>query len=145
MNRYVCGFMFNEGRTKVALIRKNRPKWQKNKLNGIGGKIELGEIPIDAMVREFREESGIDTGTGMWDEFCILSGAGWSVNMYRSIGNIYKLRTVEDEEIELHNVNAVMRAGAVPNLNWLIPMALNSNVILARVHEAIPDGELQDG
>jgi hypothetical protein len=34
----VAGFLFRNNDTEVALIRKNKPDWQKGKLNGIGGK-----------------------------------------------------------------------------------------------------------
>ena len=56
---YVVGFLFNPDMTEVVLIKKNRPDWQKGLLNGVGGKIESGEDPITAMIREFKEETGI--------------------------------------------------------------------------------------
>jgi 8-oxo-dGTP pyrophosphatase MutT (NUDIX family) len=55
---YVLGIMFSENEKKVLVIWKSRPAWQVDKLNGIGGKIEEGETPIEAMHREFREETG---------------------------------------------------------------------------------------
>lgn len=66
MKRYVIGFMFDETIKHVVLIRKNRPDWQAGKLNGIGGHIEPGEFPIDAMVREFHEETGAKTKISTW-------------------------------------------------------------------------------
>jgi 8-oxo-dGTP pyrophosphatase MutT (NUDIX family) len=57
-HRYVLGFVFNRNLGRVLLVLKNRPAWQANKLNGIGGKIEVGETPLQAMEREFREETG---------------------------------------------------------------------------------------
>lgn len=39
----VLGFVFNKEHTKIALIKKNRPEWQKDKYNGIGGHIEKKE------------------------------------------------------------------------------------------------------
>lgn len=56
--QYVLGIMFSEDEERVLAIWKNRPDWQAGKLNGIGGKIEDGETPIEAMRREFREETG---------------------------------------------------------------------------------------
>ena len=57
---YVLGFAFTtDGR--VALIQKKRPAWQAGRLNGIGGKVEGTEHSAAAMVREFREETGVDT------------------------------------------------------------------------------------
>lgn len=57
-HRYVLGFMFNEAKTHVLLVKKNRPAWQAGLLNGIGSKIEPGEQPLEAMEREFQEETG---------------------------------------------------------------------------------------
>jgi 8-oxo-dGTP pyrophosphatase MutT (NUDIX family) len=56
-DRYVLGFVFSQACDRVLLIWKNRPAWQKDKLNGIGGKIEAGETPKQAMEREFTEET----------------------------------------------------------------------------------------
>lgn len=56
---YCAGFLFGPYLADVALIRKAKPAWQRGKLNGIGGKVEPGETPHDAMVREFEEEAGV--------------------------------------------------------------------------------------
>lgn len=72
MNRYVVGLMFNDDMTKVCMIRKNRPDWQKGLLNGIGGKIDGRETPLEAMIREFREETGVDTKARAWAHVCTL-------------------------------------------------------------------------
>lgn len=66
MIRYVCGFAFSPNRIDVAVILKNRPEFLAGKFNGIGGKIEHGEYVHDAMVREFKEEAGIDTEVTDW-------------------------------------------------------------------------------
>lgn len=44
----------------VLVIQKDRPDWQKGKLNLPGGKIEDGETPEEAAIRELKEESGLD-------------------------------------------------------------------------------------
>lgn len=59
---------------RVALVEKNRPEWQKGRMNGIGGHIEEGEAPWDAMVREFWEETGCRTEQLRWKNFVTLSG-----------------------------------------------------------------------
>jgi 8-oxo-dGTP diphosphatase len=56
---WVVGFVF-KNRDEVTLVMKNRPEWQKGKLNGVGGKIEAGETSAQAMRREFKEEAGAD-------------------------------------------------------------------------------------
>lgn len=66
MISYCLGFAFNKD--YVVLIKKTRPDHLKGKLNGIGGKVEKGELPIEAMVREFKEETGVLTGHTEWLE-----------------------------------------------------------------------------
>jgi 8-oxo-dGTP diphosphatase len=62
-NRYVLGLGFTPDRLKVALIRKRRVRpgfeWMQGLMNGLGGKVREDELSVDAMVREFKEESGV--------------------------------------------------------------------------------------
>lgn len=44
----------------TLLVLKDRPSWMKGRLNLLGGKVEPGEHPVDAAVRELKEESGLD-------------------------------------------------------------------------------------
>lgn len=62
------GFIFNHDLTQVLLIRKNRPAWQKGKLNGIGGNSDPlkdkdpGYVQINydkSFIREAKEETGL--------------------------------------------------------------------------------------
>jgi len=55
ITQYVAGFLFDETLENVVLIRKNRPKWQAGKLNGVGGHVEARETSIETMHREFKE------------------------------------------------------------------------------------------
>jgi len=91
MIKYVCGFAFTEDGKQVLLISKNRPEWQRGRLNGVGGKIEsFDKSPAYAMVREFEEETGLKTKPDQWDFLISLSNAGinesneknWRVNFF---------------------------------------------------------------
>ena len=55
---YVLGLVFNDISTRILLIEKLRPDWQKGRWNGIGGKIDGDETPSEAMLRESKEETG---------------------------------------------------------------------------------------
>ena len=43
---------------KILLVKKDRPAWQSGRLNLVGGKIEEGETPEQAALRELKEEAG---------------------------------------------------------------------------------------
>lgn len=121
MTEYVVGFMFDQN--KVALVRKNRPSWQKNKLNGIGGHVEPGELHLQAMAREFEEETGYKTYACEWEHFCTLSGEDWTVSFYYNFGDTSMLQTTTDEEIVVIPISEVTVENSITNLTWLIPMA----------------------
>lgn len=122
VTRYVAGFAF-EGNT-VALIEKQRPDWQKGRLNGIGGHIEPGETTVQAMVREFEEETGRGTSESEWMPFAVLTGDGFEVTFFRSFqAFLEELRSMTDEKVIVTSAKSVNVFNAIPNLTWLIPMA----------------------
>lgn len=125
--KYVCGFAFSQDERSVLLIEKIKPAWQAGLHNGIGGKIEPDETPIDAMVREMREETGLVTTADSWDHFCLLRGQDWEVHFYRMFSDeIFLARTIETEEVMTYRVDDL--PATIPNLSFLIPMALSRDV-----------------
>lgn len=72
MQEYVLGFLFNERADAVLLMEKRHQEGQAGLLDGIGGKMERGELPLPAMHRECLEETGLTTilwlyrGTNAW-------------------------------------------------------------------------------
>lgn len=128
---YVCGFLLTPpmGAT-VALISKNRPKWQAGKVNGIGGKIEPNESPHEAMVREFREE----TGASVLDwEHVITYHDQWhtaTIYFFRAFANRHLIEIVgsmTDEQVSVYQVSK-LPGNVIDNLRWLIPLCLDNNV-----------------
>ena len=49
----------------VLLILKDKPAFQKGRLNLVGGKVEPGEHHFDAAVRELKEEAGFEAADWM--------------------------------------------------------------------------------
>ena len=129
MQYYVVGFCFNSDKSEVALIRKNHPDWQKNKLNGIGGKMDESELHYEAMIREFKEEAGVQTKVTDWKLFAHLASDNFYLFCYACFDdNIYKsVYSCEQEKIERWNVADLLenRVEMISNLPWLINMCLD--------------------
>lgn len=141
MIKYSCGFAFSEDHGKVALIRKARPEWQAGKLNGIGGHIEIDETPIQAMIREFEEETGRKTNTEDWTWFCYLRVRDCAVvYMFKSMMTIESLGTTTDEIVEIFDLTTSMD-DLVPNLKWLLPMCSVQNTVPYQVFEWTEGGQ----
>lgn len=99
---YVLGFIFDSSSQRVLLIRKRRPAWQAGKLNGVGGKIELGETPLEALVREVREEAALDTAADPWRYFGLMAGPDFEVHCYEiRTERISEFQALTDESLEL--------------------------------------------
>lgn len=126
---YVAGFLFDSSGFRVALIEKQRPKWQRGKFNGIGGHVEEGEAPYDAMRREFHEETGIDVRE--WYHFATLAGESdvlWTVHFFCAHDTVDLLLVRDepqktDEHVTIFKVHELDFGQTIPNLRWLIPMA----------------------
>jgi 8-oxo-dGTP diphosphatase len=120
---YVLGFLFSPITNRVALIKKNRPRWQEGMLNGIGGKVNDKEWPFDAMIREFEEETGVhEIG---WVLFHEIIWPGYICYCYKAFSiNIDKVKTCTDELIQIVNAYS-LPINIVSNVRWLIPLAVD--------------------
>lgn len=127
---YVAGFLFDKSYETVALIVKQKPQWQKGRLNGIGGKLEPNESPRMAMAREFKEETGCTIPVDAWHHFCTLDFEGASVFFFMSTADaetLRSLKTTTDEEVVTVSVRSVLlrEFDTIPNIPWLCAMAIS--------------------
>ena len=127
MKHYVVGFLFDG--PFVLLLRKTHPEWQAGRLNGVGGHIEDDESADEAMEREFLEEAGIRIKK--WKHFASLSCpekymCHFFMSNYRK--QYGEPRSKTEEKIEWVCLDDLMDAEVVPNLRWLVPLALDSEV-----------------
>ncbi len=126
LEEMVVGFLFDPTQTVVVLIEKNRPEWQKGRLNGPGGHVEPGETSSQAMAREFEEEVGL--GNIEWTKFAVLHGEGWIVHFFTALdGRAITPTSNTDERVEAVLVDDIATSKKViPNVKWLVPLALDS-------------------
>jgi 8-oxo-dGTP pyrophosphatase MutT (NUDIX family) len=121
---YVCGFLFDRNFDFVALVKKSKPAWQVGLLNGIGGKVEpLDRDHNEAMEREFNEETGVVFTK--WIPFLTLHVQGIDVQFF--CGHAEKrmaLKGIDDEPVGWYQTDATFMPPTIPNLTWLIPMAM---------------------
>jgi len=124
---YVVGFLFSEDLKRVVLIHKNKPDWQVGLLNGVGGKVEQNEMPVYAMRREFKEETGLDLEA--WCPYANVEGEDWVVYFFNNISkHIDKVKTITSEKVEIFNVEDINTLPVIPNLKWLIPMCFDRDI-----------------
>lgn len=129
MTYYVLGFAFGHefnGTKNVLLIRKTKPDWMKGLANGIGGKIEPNERSLPAMVREFREECGVETDEIEWTQFCVMAFPDAVVYCYAANltwDRFNRAETKTEEKVVQCAVDLVWSEEPMANLAWLIPMA----------------------
>lgn len=56
---YSVGFALSEDGSRVLLLQKGKPAFLAGQWGGVGGHIEEGETPLEAMVREAQEEANL--------------------------------------------------------------------------------------
>lgn len=138
MEQYVLGFAFDRDKKNVVLIEKQKPNWQRGLYNGVGGKINFEESPLDAMYREFKEETGVDifrsyedknNGFNAWNHFATLCGKNYTMFCFRVFTNsIVHCRTMEAERIAIVKYDtAIERVRLVESVETLLPMARDEN------------------
>lgn len=123
MIEYTLGFVFSEDLIDVLLIKKSRPEYQKGKFNGLGGKLNDNEVPLDGMIREFKEESGVDFNG--FRKFGTIKGDEFTIHLFTGVTNdiyLHKKKTDEGNLWEVE-VNRLDRYKIMPNLAWLVPLA----------------------
>lgn len=133
---YVAGFAFSKGSNYVALVTKIRPQWQFGHLNAVGGKIEDGESPLAAQVREWNEECSLEVEDN-WRQFLILKGRSEDGNMWRVVFHWTYIKDDDfvttknygktDEVIRVYPRGQVVE-GSIGNMIGNIPMLLEAAV-----------------
>lgn len=118
----------------IVMIEKTKPAWQAGKFNFVGGKIEPKEEPIDCMVREFKEETGVDTKAEDWKYVGIMKRENdFNCHVYYMKSELaHGVDTQEEEkvyliekEIFLHDTE--LQSSFMPNIMALYHFATSSD------------------
>lgn len=134
MIRYCLGFLFDENESNVVLIRKLAPEHLKGKLNGVGGKIEGNEAAIEAMAREFYEETGLRVPFEQWKyKLSLKKEDVYEMHIFKANSpSLLGVSTKEREEVAVYAMTSVLHPvnylNCVGNLRWIIPMILDKDL-----------------
>lgn len=101
----------------------------------LGGHIEVDEEAVDAAVREFQEETGVNTDASEWTEFAVCDGPGWKMHCFVAFSDsVRDCRTLTDESVTVECVVEVLQHvarhpdKAPPDLIALMGLALQAGV-----------------
>jgi len=125
MKHFVLGFVFDISREQVLLVCKTKPKWQAGCWNGIGGKIEKGEIPLEAMNREAAEETKCRYDFEHSINFVCPGGTVFVFKATIGTSGRIPFQQVEREVLDIWPVNSLPMK-IMNNLKWLIPLCLST-------------------
>jgi 8-oxo-dGTP pyrophosphatase MutT (NUDIX family) len=113
----------------VLLIHKDKPAWQKGRLNLVGGKVEENESPLQCAVRELKEEAGLDPIPSQPVLHCgMIFGVDCIIHCIRVDVDPYDSQTLQPREGETEKVEwfTFKEAWAddrlMPNLKVIVPM-----------------------
>jgi 8-oxo-dGTP diphosphatase len=126
---YAVGFVMERSTTRVLLLRKLRPVFQRGLLNGVGGKVERDEHPDDAMAREWEEEIVAAQPESGWHGFATLKPNPCSViHCYAAMTESLPigegiLIDSGDETVIVHLSDILSRPNVLADLRWLVPLA----------------------
>ncbi len=123
MKHYTIGAFFNSPFYQEVLLIEKNSHGQKGKRNLPGGKVNFEENPLNAIVREFIEETGFVVPQNEWTYAgSILCQSEYKVSVYVAVNNhnIWWQPDYKEGYPAFVNVNR-LPDNIVPNLRWLIP------------------------
>jgi len=126
MQEYVLVYAEPTEGNDILLIRKEKPDWQKGKLNLVGGKVEDDELAGIAAIREFKEETGYGIGDDEIDyagQMCgMFNSYPWNIWVWRAKVNRHFHIEEEREKVSWFSPEILWNCDLIPNLRVIIPL-----------------------
>ncbi len=123
ITQYVLGIVIlidkniSTKRGNIIVIKKVKPEFIKGKITFPGGKVMNNEYPLDAIKREFKEETSIEIPNKNWTFLTQDMGDDWCLNVFYSFlykddinefNLFYSAKTMEEEEIFILNTSDIL-------------------------------------
>lgn len=96
---YSVGFVVSLDGQQVLLIQKNRPQALAGQWIGVGGHVEPGETPEQAMVRECSEECGLSISD--WHPLGVAERADAVLHVFAARSPLEGAQTLTDEPVRV--------------------------------------------
>ncbi|MTT30522.1 NUDIX domain-containing protein [Terrilactibacillus sp. BCM23-1] len=150
MYQYTLAFLTYDHR--IFMLNRQKSPWQ-GCWNGVGGKLEEGETPIQSVKREIKEETGIDSVKPIFK-----GTVSWTVNGKDHGGMYLFLVNLKEEQVittPLKTREGILdfkspewllndeNLGVVPTIRLFLSHILNENDLL-NYHCYFNDDELKD-
>jgi 8-oxo-dGTP diphosphatase len=134
---YIYTLAFIKNKDEILLINRNKKPW-KGAWNGVGGKVQNDETPLDCIVREIEEETTLvihpsqvqDKGILTWSNFEAI-GLGLHIFLVEIEGEIPFQTPVKTAEgildwKPISWINDLENEGIAKNIPYFLPVILNS-------------------
>lgn len=129
--RYVLVLPVERKTGRLVMVEKTKPAWQAGRLNYPGGKLEEGETPRQAAVRELQEETGLVVASECLAPIAVLKRAGdFRMHVFSvDIDDADAAQTLTEEETVVVPLMDVLLGNrpSIENVGWLALMALDGN------------------
>jgi hypothetical protein len=133
--RNVCALPFVPGEAPQVILLHHKTNEGVRVYDGFGGRIT--HSPADALCghkscSEYIHESlGVLTRPEDWTEIVTLRGEDWEVTFFflvlEAFRNAKSLR--QEQDVSVEDPLGTLPLNIIPSLRWLIPLALDENVV----------------